>query len=118
MEREMAVNLLWEAERKAERAEAELLQCRAILDNAEDFSTSIHGGIEALVAQRHHLRERVEYLEREGKNARMFLAALIKGAGGQLSVPDEALYSISSKAVISVYVDKLHRATWIRVEEP
>ena len=60
MEREMAVNLLWEAERKAERAEAELLQCRTILDLAGDHSTSIHSGIDSLVAQRHSLQKELE----------------------------------------------------------
>jgi len=34
----------------------ELMYCRAILDRAGDFSTSIHGGIEALVAERDSLR--------------------------------------------------------------
>ena len=34
----------------------ELMYCRAILDHAGDFSTSIHGGIEALVAERDSLR--------------------------------------------------------------
>ena len=33
----------------------ELMYCRAILDQAGDFSTSIHGGIEALVAERDSL---------------------------------------------------------------
>jgi hypothetical protein len=38
----------------------ELMYCRAILDHAGDFSTSIHGGIEALVAERNALRAKVQ----------------------------------------------------------
>ena len=34
----------------------ELIRCRAILDQAGDFSTSIHAAIEALVAERDSLR--------------------------------------------------------------
>ncbi len=43
------------AERDADKEE--LLSCRAILDNAGDHSTSIHGGINSLVSERHAAKE-------------------------------------------------------------
>ena len=45
---------------RADRAEEELIQCRAILDLAGDHSTSIHGGIAALVAERDYLRKQLK----------------------------------------------------------
>ena len=43
-----------------DEAQDELRWCRVILDNAGDHSTSIHGGIAALVAERDYLRKQLK----------------------------------------------------------
>ena len=59
------------------------------------------------------LIERVVELERELKEARMFIAALVKSNGGELLISDYAFLEVGSMTIMEVSRD--NRTTRVRV---
>ena len=59
---------------------------------------------------------RIAELEADNTDARMFLAALVKGLGGEVAIPDAARIEVGPKMLITVETDRTNRTTWVRVQ--
>jgi flagellar basal body rod protein FlgF len=86
--------------------------CAAYNEGKYDLATDDSKAQAAL----NRIRARVAELETEARQAREFIAAIIIGNGGEITVPESAFVEVGPKTIVGVTRDHENRVTrlWVK----